>query len=82
MEPFFELFTKMNMPLNPEAIGSFPVTGHDVEINAMLDRLENADAWNKAHKAMEISIQRFQQADIAIPEKVVVGIFLGNLLFF
>jgi len=81
MGPFFELFAKMNMPLNPEAIGSFPVTGHDVEMNVMLEKLKSADAWNKAHNAMEISVQRFLQADVAIPEKVVVGIFLGNPAF-
>jgi hypothetical protein len=44
------------MPLNPEAIGSFPVIGHDAEMNMMLDKLKNADAWNKAYEAMETSV--------------------------
>lgn len=78
MEPFIGPFEKMNMPLDPEAIGSLPIIGHDAEMNMMLDKLKNADAWNKAYYAMETSVQRFQQANIAIPEKVVVGIFLGN----
>lgn len=78
MEPFLGLFEKMNMPLNPEALGSFPTIGHDTEMNMMLDKLKNADAWNKAYDAMETSVQRFQQAEVTIPEKMVVGIFLGN----
>lgn len=78
MEPFLGLFEKMNMPQDPEAIGSFPIIGHDAEMKMMLDKLKNADAWNKAHDAMETSVRRFQQADIAIPEQVVVGVFLGN----
>jgi len=81
MGPFLELFEKMNMPLNPETIGSFPVTGYDTEMNVMLGKLKNADAWNKAHDAIEISVLRFQQADVSIPEKVLVGIFLGNPAF-
>ena len=81
MEPFIGLFEKMNMPLNPEAIGSFPIIGHDAEMNMMLDKLKNADAWNKAYDAMETSVQRFHQADVTIPEKIVVGIFLGNPAF-
>jgi uncharacterized protein YjaZ len=81
LEPFLGLFEKMNMPLNPEAIGSFPIFGCDAEMNVMLDKLKNADAWNKAYDAMETSVQRFQQADVTIPEKIVVGIFLGNPAF-
>jgi uncharacterized protein YjaZ len=71
----------MNMPLNPESIGSFPVIGYETEINVMLDKLKNADAWNKVHDAIETSVQRFQKADVPIPEKIVVGIFLGNPTF-
>ena len=78
MEPFLELFETMNMPVNPEAMGGLPITGHDAEMNLMLDKLKNADAWSKAHNAIETSVQRFQQADVAMPEKLVVGIFLGN----
>jgi uncharacterized protein YjaZ len=81
MEPFLGLFEKMNISVNPEAIGSFPITGYDVEMNVMLDKLKSADAWNKAYSAMEASIQKFQQANVVIPEKVVVGIFLGNPAF-
>jgi uncharacterized protein YjaZ len=81
MEPFLELFETMNMSVNPEAMGGLPITGHDAEINLMLDKLKNADAWNKAHDAIETSVQRFQQADVTMPEKLVVGIFLGNPAF-
>jgi uncharacterized protein YjaZ len=81
MEPFLELFETMNMPVNPEAMGSLPITGHDAEMNLMLDKLKNADSWNKAHDAIETSVQRFQQADVAMPEKLVVGIFLENPAF-
>jgi hypothetical protein len=78
MEPFLGLFEKMNMSLDPEAIGSFPIIGHDAEMNMMLDKLKNADAWNKAYDAMETSVQRFQQANIPMPEQVVIGIFPGD----
>ena len=78
MGPFLELFEKMNMPTNPEAIGSFPITGQDTEMNLMLDKLKNVNAWNKAHDAIETYIERFERAKVPIPEKLVVGIFLGN----
>jgi uncharacterized protein YjaZ len=77
-EPFLGLFEKMNMPVIPESMGSFPITEHDAEMNSMLDNLKNANAWNKAREAIEMSAQRFQQEDITVPEKMVVGVFLGN----
>lgn len=78
MEPFLGLFERMNMPVNPELLGSFPIIGHDAAMKSMLDKLKSADARSKAHDAMEDSILRFQDADILMPDKVVVGIFLGN----
>jgi len=78
MGPFLELFEKMNMPTNPDAIGSFPIVGHDTEMNLMLDKLKNADAWNKAYDTIETCVQRFQRANVPIPEKLVVGIFPGD----
>lgn len=81
MQPFLELFQKMNMPATPETIGCLPIIGHEPEINLMLEQLKNVAAWNKAHETLETSFQRFQQANIATPEKVVLGIFLGNPAF-
>jgi len=44
----------------------------------MLERLEKADAWHYAKRTMEAAVERFEKAFIPLPEKVVVGIFLGN----
>lgn len=77
-ELFLWLFEKMNMPVSPESMGSFSIIEHDAEMNSMLDNFKNANAWNKAREAIEMSAQRFQQADVMVPEKVVVGVFRGN----
>jgi uncharacterized protein YjaZ len=78
MEPFLGLFEKMNMPVSPESMGSFPINEHDAEMNSMLDNLKNANAWNKAREAIEMSAQRFQQEDVMVPKKMAVGVFPGD----
>jgi uncharacterized protein YjaZ len=78
MEPFDPMFEIMHMPKTPEALACIPLTGNDAEIVDMLNILEKADAWNNARKTIEIAAERFRNAGVAIPEKVIVGIFLGN----
>ena len=78
MHPFDEVFEKMHMPKTPEALGCIPLSGNDAEMMDMLDKLEKADAWNIAQKTMEIAAESFKNAGIAMPEKVLVGVFLGN----
>lgn len=78
IEPFLEVFKLMNMPVNPEAMGCLPITGHDAEMNGMLDKLKNAEAWSKAYDALESSVHRFQQAGVTMVDKLILGIFLGN----
>ncbi len=79
--PFAEAFARINMPASPEAIGCLPVAGHDGEIAKMLEKLKGADAWNKAYETVESSARRFRQAGVAIPEKLLLGIFPGNPAF-
>ncbi|MEN6313785.1 MAG: DUF2268 domain-containing putative Zn-dependent protease [Clostridiaceae bacterium] len=78
MEPFLKAFELMNMPVNPEAMGCLPITGHDTEMNEMLDKLKNAEAWSKAYDALQSSVHRFQQAGVTMVDKLILGIFLGN----
>jgi len=78
MKPFNSMFEVMHMPKTPEALGCIPIFGRDSEMAEMLGKLEKADAWNNAKRTMEIAVERFEKAGIPLPEKVVVGIFLGN----
>ncbi|MDD7793450.1 DUF2268 domain-containing protein [Clostridium sp. 'White wine YQ'] len=78
VKPFNPMFDKMHMPKTPEAMGCIELFGRDSKIIEMLEKLEKADAWNNARKAMETAVEHFEKASIPLPEKVVVGIFLGN----
>ncbi len=78
LKPFNEMFEIMHMPKTPEAMASIELSGRDSEMVEMLERLEKADAWNNAKKTMEAAAERFEKAGIPVPEKVVVGIFLGK----
>lgn len=78
MQPFDPVFEKMRMQKTPEALGCIQLSGYDAEMSEMLDMLEKADAWSIAQKTMESAVERFTNAGIVVPDKVVVGIFLGN----
>jgi uncharacterized protein YjaZ len=78
IKPFDPMFEIMYRPKTPEALGSISLTGCDSEIMEMLEKLQKADAWNNAKRTMEAAVERFENAGIPVPEKVVVGIFLGN----
>ena len=78
LKPFNPMFEIMHMPKTSEALGGIPLSGCDSDIVEMLEKLEKVDAWNNAKKTMEIAAERFEKASIPLPEKVVVGIFLGN----
>lgn len=78
IKPFNTMFEIMHMPKTPEAMGCIELFGRDSKMLEMLEMLENADAWNNAKKTMKAAVERFEKAGIPLPEKVVVGIFLGN----
>jgi uncharacterized protein YjaZ len=78
MQPFLPAFEQIHMPIAPETLGCLPLNGSDAEANEMLSMLKEANAWGTAQKAMEAAAERFINAGIEIPERVVVGIFLGN----
>lgn len=78
IKPFNPMLEIMHSPKTPEALASIPLTGCDSEIKEMLEKLEKADAWNNAKGIMEAAVERFEKAGVPVPEKVVVGIFLGD----
>lgn len=78
IEPFEPMIKIMNMPSKPEAMGCLPLLGRDADVEEMLTKLKAANAWENAHKALETAVERFIAAGVAVPEKVVLGIFLGN----
>ncbi|MBA4689149.1 hypothetical protein D3C81_1171550 [compost metagenome] len=78
IKPFNPMFEIMHMPRTPEAMGCIELFGRDSKMLEMLERLEKAGAWNNAKMTIEAAVERFEKACIPLPEKVVVGIFLGN----
>lgn len=78
IKPFDPMFEIMYMPKTPEAMGCIDLSGRDPKMIDMLRRLEEVDAWNNAKRTMKAAVERFEKASIPIPEKVVVGIILGN----
>jgi uncharacterized protein YjaZ len=78
MKPFDPMFEIMHMPKTPEAIASIPLSGRDSDIKQMLEKLEKANVWANAKRTMETAVVCFEKAGVPVPEKVVVGIFLGN----
>lgn len=78
IKPFNPMLEVMHMPKTPEALGSISLTGCDSDIKEMLEKLEETNAWNNAKRTMEAAVERFEKAGILVPEKVVVGIFLGD----
>ncbi|GIP38572.1 hypothetical protein J31TS4_18520 [Paenibacillus sp. J31TS4] len=78
VEPFQPMIKIMNMPANPEAMGCLPLIGREPEVEEMLIKLKAANAWETARKALETAAERFLAARVAVPEKVVLGIYLGN----
>jgi len=78
IKPFNTMFEIMHMPRTPEAMGCIELFDRDSKMLEMLGRLEKAYAWNNAKRTMEAAVECFEKACISLPEKVVVGIFLGN----
>lgn len=78
IKPFNRMFEIMHMPKTPEAMGCLELSGRDSKMIEMLEKLEETDAWNNAKRTIEVAAARFEKACIPLPEKVVVGIFLGN----
>ncbi len=78
LKPYNQMFEIMHMPKTTEALGCIQLSGRDEKMAEMLEKLETADAWNNAKNTMKAAAERFEKAGIPLPEKVVVGIFLGN----
>lgn len=78
LKPFHRMFEIMHMPKTPEAMGCIQLSGRESKMIEMLEGLEKTDAWNNAKRTIEAAAARFEKASIPLPEKVVVGIFLGN----
>jgi Predicted Zn-dependent protease len=78
MKPHAPAFSRMQMPISPEALGCMPMEGRDSEINEMLIKLENFGVWENARKTLNTAAEQMQSAGIALPEKVILGIFLGE----
>jgi len=81
LKPYDPFFERMHMSKIPEALGCMPLAGNDEEMCEMLSVLNRADAWGIAREAMDKAVEGFEKAGIPLPEKVVVGIFLGNPAF-
>lgn len=78
LKPFHGMFEIMHMPKTPEALGCIELSGRESKMIEMLEKLEKTGVWNNAKRTIEAAATRFEKACIPIPEKVVVGIFLGN----
>jgi uncharacterized protein YjaZ len=77
LQPFHEL--KENYMLsNPEWLGALPVTGHDTEMKEALYKLQDINAWKVARETIENAGSRCKAAGIPMPEKVLLGIFIGD----
>ncbi|WP_174613697.1 DUF2268 domain-containing protein [Virgibacillus ihumii] len=77
LQPYHELKEKY-LPFNPEWLGALPLTGHDKEMEEALDKLQAIDAWKLAKETIQNAGNRFKTAGVPIPEKVLLGIFLGD----
>ena len=78
MQPFSLMYKMMNMPRDPGAFGCLALTGNDEAVKAMLTRLQEADAWNKAHRAINQAGNALQKSGIPMPNDLVFGLFLAD----
>lgn len=78
LEPFAPMFEKTMMPRNPEAMFCFPLTGADDVAKGMLNQLMAMNVWTEARYVIENFINDLQKVGIKMPEKITLGIFLGN----
>lgn len=78
LQPFAPMFEKTRMPRNPEALACLALSGVDNEAKDMLNKLINVNAWEESRKAIEIATADLHKAEIAIPEEITIGIFLGD----
>ncbi len=78
LEPFSDMFERMNMPRDPNLLGYLTLSGADKLTSEMLKQLNDSDAWNEARQAVELALSNLQPTGITIPKEVLLGIFLGN----
>ncbi len=82
MQRFAPMFERMNMPRDPQMLGCLAVSGADHTAQEMLAQLREADAWNKSHRAIELSENTLQNSLIQIPDELLLGIFLADPVIF
>ena len=78
LQPFSPMFTMMNMPKDSNILGCHALSGKDNEVIEMIEQLKNADAWNIAHQAIELSNSILQKAELRIPDELLLGIILAD----
>ncbi len=78
LKPFLPYFDIMQMPKTPETLGYMNLTGYDTEIKDMLNSLNSIDTWTNAKKTLEEAESRFRSVGVAVPEKIVLGVLLGD----
>lgn len=71
----------MHIPKTPGVFGYMPLCGSDEEMQEMLKKLINENAWNAAQSTIEIAEKSFKNAGVSVPQKVIIGIFLGDPAF-
>ncbi|MFT8390922.1 MAG: DUF2268 domain-containing putative Zn-dependent protease [Sporolactobacillus sp.] len=78
LQPFAPVFARTGMPRSPEALSCLPLLGADTAAKEMLGRLKAADAWDHAEKTIADAAVAFQEVDMAVPEEITLGLFLGD----
>ena len=78
LQPFAPMFETMGMPRSPSTFSCLSLSGSDTEAEDMLNQLITVNAWEEAEKTIEHAMENLEAADIAIPEAITLGIFLGD----
>ena len=77
-EPFAPTFQMLGMPRNAEALGCLPLSGADQLAQEMLDQLRATNVWEEAAVTLRGAQEYLEQAGVATPETVLLGVFLGS----
>jgi uncharacterized protein YjaZ len=82
MLPFAPMYEMMNMPRDPGAFGCLALTGKESAAMEMLDRLQDADVWNKSRQAIELAENDLQKSGISVPNDLLLGMYLADPMIF
>lgn len=74
----YQKMKEMYMPHDPKWMGALPLTGCDKEIKESLKKLQDIGVWKTAKEAIQEANKRFLHTGILVPDKVLVGIFIGD----